>query len=120
MTLTEMRRDALECWRAAVDAVNHGRLVAARLCRLDDTLCLGAPGAGVTARHAGPVLVVGAGKAARGMAEAAARAAGAALRGGIMIVPHGSDLLPIGGQRRPSAQARIGGDLGNDGFTGRF
>ena len=97
MTLAEMRRDALECWRAAVDAVNPGRLVTARLCRRDDTLCLGAPGAGVTARHAGPVLVVGAGKAARGMAEAAARAAGAALRGGIMIVPHGSDLLPIGG-----------------------
>src|SRR5437773_30219 len=41
MTLAEMRRDALECWRAAVDAVNPGRLVAARLCRLDDTLCLG-------------------------------------------------------------------------------
>ena len=97
MTLAEMRRDALECWRAAVEAVHPGRLVSARLRRVDDTLCLGAPGAAVTARHAGPVLVVGAGKAARSMAEAVARAAGQALHGGIVIVPHGSDLSPIGG-----------------------
>src|SRR5436305_849070 len=97
MTLAEMRRDALECWRAAVEAVHPGRLVSARLRRVADTLCLGAPGAAVTARHAGPVLVVGAGKAARSMAEAVARAAGQALHGGIVIVPHGSDLSPIGG-----------------------
>jgi len=96
MTLSDMRRDALVCFAAAVDAVEPGRLVGAQLWRDGDTLCLGGRGPDVVGRHAGPVVVVGAGKAARKMAEAAAGVAGRALRGGIVIVPHGSDLSSIG------------------------
>jgi len=96
MTLAEMRRDALGCFAAAVEAVEPGRLVAGQLSRSGDGICLGPSGADAVARHVGTVIVVGAGKAARRMAEAAAGVAGPALRGGIVIVPHGSDLTPIG------------------------
>src|SRR5207244_4324352 len=44
-----------------------------------------------------PPFPPGAAKGVRGMAEAAGGAAGPGLRGGIVIVPHGSDLSPIGG-----------------------
>ena len=93
MTLSQLRRDALDCFAAAVDAVEPRRLVAAWLRRVDDTVSLGA---GVGAHHAGPVLVVGAGKAARSMAEAVAQIVGSALRAGVIVVPRGLDVSPIG------------------------
>src|SRR2546429_106253 len=93
VALSQLRGDALDCFAAAVDAVEPRRLVAAWLRRVDDTVRLGA---GVGACHAGPVLVVGAGKAARSMAEAVTQVVGSALHGGVIVVPRGLDVSPIG------------------------
>src|SRR5262245_51973048 len=87
MELTALRRDARACHAAALAAVEPGRLVAAHLARGAGGLALTTPGGVVV--HDGPVLVVGAGKAALAMARAAATAAGARCRGGLVIVPHG-------------------------------
>jgi len=88
VSFAALRADALACHAAALAAVEPGALVAAHLARDAGTLRLRDD---VAASHAGPVLVVGAGKAALAMARAAAAAAGSACRGGIVIVPHGGD-----------------------------
>jgi glycerate-2-kinase len=80
-----LRADALACHAAAIDAVEPGRLVRRRLARPDGALVL--DGAGT---HTGPVVVVGAGKAARAMAAAVVGVVGPACRGGVVVVPHGS------------------------------
>src|SRR2546428_698360 len=89
------RDDARACYRAAVDAVEPGRLVARHLQRVGDQLVLATAGVGPLGRHAGPVLLVGAGKAARAMARAAVETIGAACVGGVVVVPHG-DVEPCG------------------------
>ena len=89
MTIATLRADARACLDAALAAVEPGRLVNARLRRHGDALVLTDPGGAEVGRHAGPVLVVGAGKAALAMGRAAATAAGDACRGGRLIVPHG-------------------------------
>jgi glycerate 2-kinase len=82
------RADALACWRAAVAAVEPGRLVAGVLGREGDVLVLRDGAGRIRARHAGPVLLVGAGKAALAMARAAGAAARGLLCGGVLVVPH--------------------------------
>jgi glycerate-2-kinase len=86
MGLAALRADALACFGAALAAVEPGPRVAAHLVRTDGELALSDGGRW---RHAGPVVVVGAGKAALAMARAAAAAAGPRCRGGLVIVPHG-------------------------------
>jgi hydroxypyruvate reductase len=88
MTTAVLRADARACFDAALAAVEPARLVDGRLRRRGDALVLADAGGGEVARHAGPVLVVGAGKAALAMGAAAAAAAGDACRGGRLIVPH--------------------------------
>ena len=92
MTRETLRADALACHAAALAAVDPGRLVARRLARAGDALVLSGADGRACAEHRGPVVVVGAGKAALGMARAVAGIAGVACRGGIVVVPHG----PIG------------------------
>jgi glycerate-2-kinase len=86
----ERRGDAIACWRAAVAAVEPSRLVAGALGRDGDALVLRDGAGRVRACHAGPVLLVGAGKAALAMAGAASAAAGELLVGGVLVVPHGT------------------------------
>jgi glycerate-2-kinase len=86
MDAAALRADALACLAAAVGAVEPGHLVRRRLRHRDGALVLDDD-----ATHAGPVVVVGAGKAARAMAAAVAGVAGGACRGGVVVVPHGSD-----------------------------
>jgi glycerate-2-kinase len=83
------RADARASLAAALAAVEPGRRVAAGLGRNGGTLVLRAPDGTPLARHAGRVLVVGAGKAALAMARAAAAAAGEACAGGLVVVPQG-------------------------------
>jgi glycerate 2-kinase len=87
----ERRDDAHACFAAAIAAVEPGALVARHLAREGDALVLRARDGGVAGTHAGPVVVLGAGKAAVAMARAVAAAAGAACRGGIVVAPHGAD-----------------------------
>jgi len=68
--------------------VEPGRLVAAALGREGEALVLRDAAGRVRARHAGPVLLVGAGKAALAMARAAGAAARGLVRGGVVVVPH--------------------------------
>jgi glycerate-2-kinase len=89
MTIAVLRADARACLDAALAAVDPARLVARRLRRGGDTLTLADASGREVGRHHGPVLVVGAGKAALAMGRAAATAAGDACRGGRLIVPHG-------------------------------
>src|SRR5262249_42121652 len=70
----------------AVDATAR---TAACLDVAGDALVLRTPDGAELARHAGPVLVVGGGKAALGMARAVAERAGARCAGGVVVVPHG-------------------------------
>ena len=88
MTTAMLRADARACLDAALAAVDPTRLVAARLRRRHQGLVLSDAGGGELGRHAGPVLVVGAGKAALAMGRAAAAAAGDACRGGRLVGPH--------------------------------
>ena len=89
------REDALACYRAASDAVHPGRLVARSLKRVGADLVLTSSDGGqsvqsvLIARHAGPVLLVGGGKAALAMARAAVERVGAACVGGLVVVPRG-------------------------------
>jgi glycerate-2-kinase len=89
MSAAALRADARACHAAALAAVDPTRLVAARLERRDDGLVLRAADGTPLGRHGGPVLVVGAGKAARAMAEAAVAAAGPQSIGGAIVVPSG-------------------------------
>jgi glycerate 2-kinase len=89
MTVAVPRADARACLDAALLAVDPARLVARRLRRAGDALVLVDASGREVARHDGPALVVGAGKAALAMGRAAATAAGDACRGGRLIVPHG-------------------------------
>jgi len=92
-----LRNDALACWRAGVAAVEPRALVSRVLARDRDALVLHARDGTAIARHAGPVLIVGAGKAAPAMAAAAARSAGDLGAGGIVVAPHGADVPPDAG-----------------------
>jgi glycerate 2-kinase len=85
-----LRADARALFASALAAVAPGPLVARHLWREGDALVLSESGR-VIARHAGPVLVVGAGKAGLGMARAAVAAVGEACVGGLVIVPHGAE-----------------------------
>ncbi len=88
MTLAALRADARACHAAALAVVEPGALVARRLVRDGGgVVLLGADGR-PSARHAGPVVVVGAGKAALAMARTAATIVETACRGGGVIVPH--------------------------------
>jgi glycerate 2-kinase len=84
-----LRADADACFAAALAAVEPAALVRAHLARVDAVLALRARSGERLAAHAGPVLVVGAGKAALAMARAVATLAGGAMRGGVVVVPHG-------------------------------
>jgi hydroxypyruvate reductase len=97
-----LRADALACHAAALAAVDPGALTAARLARRGGTLVLVGDG-GACESHAGPIVVVGAGKAALAMGRAAAVAAGPALRGGLVVVPHGATGACPGGVEVVSA-----------------
>jgi glycerate 2-kinase len=83
-----LRHDARACFDAALRAAEPGALVAAALARAGDALVLRAADGTACARHAGPVRVVGGGKAGIAMARAAARVAGAQCTGGLVVVPH--------------------------------
>ena len=89
MTVAVPRADARACLDAALAAVDPAGLVARRLRRDGDALVLADASGREFGRHDGPVLVVGAGKAALAMGRAAATAAGDACSGGRLIVPHG-------------------------------
>ena len=86
MTSVALRADALACHAAALAAVEPRRLIAECLARDGRGLVLRDRQGRMLARHEGPVLLVGAGKASAGMAGAVADAT----RGGLVIVPHGS------------------------------
>jgi glycerate-2-kinase len=90
MTSATLRADARACFDAALAAVDPVRLVGGRLHRRGDELVLADAGGAEVGCHAGPVLVIGAGKAALAMGAAAATAAGEACRGGQLVVPHGA------------------------------
>jgi glycerate-2-kinase len=79
-----LRAAAHACFEAALAAVEPGRLVTAALGREGDRLELRVGSRGAV--HRGPVILVGAGKAAGAMARAAATVA--QHRSGIVIVPH--------------------------------
>jgi glycerate-2-kinase len=79
-----LRAAARACFEAALAAVEPGRLVTAALGREGDRLALHV--GSQDAVHRGPVILVGAGKAARAMACAAATIVQP--RSGIVIVPH--------------------------------
>lgn len=89
MSTGVLRADADACLAAALAAVEPGRRVRAYLARRGAALGLSTGDGGRLATHTGPVLVVGAGKAALGMARAVATIAGDAVTGGIVVVPHG-------------------------------
>jgi len=102
MNLETLRADARACFAAALAAVDPERAVACALARDGDALVLRGADGEALARHAGPVLLVGAGKAVVSMASAARTVAGASLRDGVVIAPHGRvarDLAPIGIRR---------------------
>ncbi len=85
-----LRQDALACHAAALAAVAPGRCLATCVTRSGGRLVLaGAAGRRVD-EHTGPVVIVGAGKAALAMGHAAAEIVGADLRGGLVVAPHGS------------------------------
>ncbi len=86
---TRLRADAFACHAAALAAVAPGALVAHHLDATADGLTLRAGDGAVLAAHRGPVLMVGAGKAALAMARAVVGIAGSRVRGGVVIVPHG-------------------------------
>jgi len=89
MTIAMVRAAAHACFDAALAAVDPARLVAGRLRRGSEALVVTDASGRQVGRHDGPVVVVGAGKAALAMGRAAATAAGTACRGGRLIVPHG-------------------------------
>jgi glycerate-2-kinase len=86
----DLRTDAIACHAAALAAVAPEHLVAARLGTDADGIVLRAPSGAIEARHAGPVLLVGAGKAALAMARAALAVVGEISGSSLVIVPHGT------------------------------
>jgi glycerate-2-kinase len=112
MTLAALRADARACLDAALAAVDPALLVASRLHRRDDGLVLTDAAGRELGRHVGPVLVVGAGKAALAMGRAAATTAGETCRGGRLIVPHGGDGVCPGGVRMASGRHPVPDDAG--------
>lgn len=90
MSARDLRSDAIACYAAAVAAVGPERLVAARLGVEPGAILLRTKEGMLEARHAGPVLVVGAGKAALAMARATLDVVGGAVAGSVVIVPHGN------------------------------
>jgi glycerate-2-kinase len=85
-----LRADALVCHAAALAAVEPAPLVRRCLARDGDRIVLRERTGATIASHAGPVVLVGGGKAALGMARAAAAPLGDACRAGIVVVPHGT------------------------------
>ncbi len=112
MTLAALRADARACLDAALAAVDPANLVDARLRRRDERLVLTGAAGREVGRHVGPVLVVGAGKAALAMGRAAATAAGDACRGGHLIVPHGGGGACPGGVQVATGRHPIPDDAG--------
>ena len=97
MNLDVLRADALACVAAALAAVEPARLLRKSLERRGASLTLRRAPTDAAARHAGPVVVVGAGKAGLAMARAAAEVAGEDCLGGLVIVPHaGAGACPGG------------------------
>src|SRR5262245_31475291 len=92
-TDTTLRIAARACFDAAIASVAARRLVEQVLHRDGDALVLETPAG--RAVHRGPVLLVGAGKAALGMAKGAAMAAPAAT--GTIIVPLGAATARLAG-----------------------
>jgi len=92
-----LRSDALACHAAALAAVDPHALVAGCLGRDGSVLVLRDRQGRTLARHDGPVLLVGAGKASLRMIEAAADATRPRLRGGLVIVPHGGEGRSVSG-----------------------
>ncbi|HZP42645.1 MAG TPA: DUF4147 domain-containing protein [Candidatus Binatia bacterium] len=92
----DARTDAGAAFRAALARVAPGPLVRERLARDAGALVLRDARGAAVGRHAGPVLIVGAGKAALDMARAAADAVGAWSAGGVVVVPHAA-VGPCGG-----------------------
>jgi glycerate-2-kinase len=89
MTIAALRADAHACFAAGLAAVEPGAAVGRGLERDGDTILLRA-GGDIVGRHRGPVCVVGAGKAAVGMARAAEAILGPSIAAGLVITPHGS------------------------------
>jgi glycerate-2-kinase len=89
MTIARLRADAHACFAAALAAVEPTAAVGRTLGREGETLLLLEAGR-VVARHRGPVCVVGAGKAVRGMARAAEAIVDTGIASGLVIAPHGS------------------------------
>src|SRR5581483_2808638 len=96
MRAMDARTDAGAAFRAALARVAPGPLVRERLARDAGALVLRDARGAAVGRHAGPVLIVGAGKAALDMARAAADAVGAWSAGGVVVVPHAA-VGPCGG-----------------------
>lgn len=97
MSNSALRTDALACHAAALVAVDPHALVAGCLARDGSALVLRDRQGRALARHDGPALLVGAGKASLGMIEAAADAARPRLMGGLVIVPHGGEGRSVSG-----------------------
>ncbi|HXJ32507.1 MAG TPA: DUF4147 domain-containing protein [Candidatus Eisenbacteria bacterium] len=95
-TADTLRADARACFAAALAAVDPRACVARCLARDGDALVLRDRDAREVARHAGPVVVVGAGKGVAAMAAAAVAALGPALAHGIVIAPHGTTSAGLG------------------------
>jgi len=89
MSTEGLRRDARACFAAALAAVEPGGLVSSRLERSGDALSLRGRDGTPLARHEGPVVVVGAGKAALAMAGAVGAISGPGCIGGAIVVPAG-------------------------------
>jgi len=94
--LDRLRVDAVACHAAAVAAVEPGRRVRARLADAGGMLVLRCPHGNPVATHAGPVVLVGAGKASVAMARAAAAVVGPRLRAGCVLAPPGTTVRAIG------------------------
>ena len=84
-----LRADAQACRAAAVAAVSPAALVARALSVTAEGLTLRDRAGALVATHAGPVLLVGGGKAAIAMARQVASALETRVTGGVIIVPHG-------------------------------
>jgi glycerate 2-kinase len=95
-----LRADALACWTAALAAVEPTALVRRCLVRERDVVRLVDRAGTRCAEHRGPVVVVGAGKAAIAMTRAVAGVVRDRLEAGLVIVPHGA-----GGEAGPVAVA---------------
>jgi len=96
MRFSSLQADARACFAAAVAAVEPGRAVARALAREGDALVLRNRTGDELARHVGPVCLVGAGKAGVAMARAAHAIAVPSVTGGVVIVPHGSEVDAVG------------------------